>query len=62
MLAPAQTSRLRGGRAVAVISCLTIVWFDFGAVDRLGEALDQLAIRRPPGSARGPIFPSGSAG
>jgi len=32
---------------VAVISYLTTVWFDFGAVDRLGEALDQLAIRRP---------------
>jgi alcohol dehydrogenase class IV len=49
MLAPARTSRLRGGRAVAVISCLTTVWFDFGAVDRLGEALDQLAIRRVAG-------------
>ena len=32
---------------MAVISYLTTVWFDFGAVDRLGEALDQLAIRRP---------------
>ncbi len=32
---------------MAVISYLTTVWFDFGAVDRLGEALEQLAIRRP---------------
>lgn len=32
---------------MAVISYLTTVWFDFGAVDRLGEALDQLGIRRP---------------
>lgn len=32
---------------MAVIQYLTTVWFDFGAVDRLGEALDQLAIRRP---------------
>jgi hypothetical protein len=39
---------------VAVISCLTTVWFDFGAVDRLGEALDQLAIRRPPTSSGRP--------
>jgi alcohol dehydrogenase class IV len=37
---------------VAVISCLTTVWFDFGAVDRLGEALDQLAIRRVAGLRR----------
>ncbi len=32
---------------MAVIQYLTTIWFDFGAVDRLAEALDQLAIRRP---------------
>ena len=36
-----------------MISCLTTVWFDFGAVDRLGEALDQLAIRRVAGLRTG---------
>lgn len=32
---------------MAVISYLTTIWFDFGAIDRLGEAISGLGIRRP---------------